>query len=404
MRRLVDKTVLAGLCLTLAVMDLHAVAVPFVAAMLAAVCGTTLFEWLRDPHRRAALAAGGLLAACVVPHLCWFLPLGAYDSMRLDRDGAARDGSGDPAPARTGRSAWAAARWLWLAPTAVTAACAAARRSPLAPSFLVALVLLTVVAALFGMSVRREDRLAHALPRIEDVARDVMRRQRSRIADGEEERAAAVRMATMAERTRIAREIHDNVGHLLTRAIMQTEAARVVADASGDEAGAARLAGIGATVDEAMTMVRRSVHDLEDAGTDVHAQIRAAASSFDAATAGFSVRLDDAIGQAPAPVARCLATVIREALSNVAHHSTADEVSVVLHDFPAFWQLVVQDNGGPAAGARTGAPRGMGLADIDARVRSLGGTATYGPYGAGWRVFASIPKAPWADTARKEQG
>ena len=36
--------------------------------------------------------------------------------------------------------------------------------------------------------------------------------------------------------------------------------------------------------------------------------------------------------------------------------------------------------------------RGMGLADIEARVRALGGTCTYGPNGPGWRVFASIPK------------
>lgn len=47
---------------------------------------------------------------------------------------------------------------------------------------------------------------------------------RSRIADIDEERAQSIRMATLGERTRIAREIHDNVGHLLTRAIMQAQA------------------------------------------------------------------------------------------------------------------------------------------------------------------------------------
>ena len=57
---------------------------------------------------------------------------------------------------------------------------------------------------------------------------DMLRRYRIRLADGSEERAAAIHTATVNERTRIARDIHDNVGHLLTRAIMQAEAGRLV--------------------------------------------------------------------------------------------------------------------------------------------------------------------------------
>ena len=58
------------------------------------------------------------------------------------------------------------------------------------------------------------------------MACEASRSVRSRIADIDEERAQSIRMATLGERTRIAREIHDNVGHLLTRAIMQAQAGR----------------------------------------------------------------------------------------------------------------------------------------------------------------------------------
>lgn len=88
-------------------------------------------------------------------------------------------------------------------------------------------------------------------------------------------------MATLGERTRIAREIHDNVGHLLTRAIMQAQAGRAVAEATDDEVAARGFTTLGETLDDAMTMVRRSVHDLEDDGTDFAAQIEAAVASFD---------------------------------------------------------------------------------------------------------------------------
>ena len=83
------------------------------------------------------------------------------------------------------------------------------------------------------------------------------------------------------ERTRIAREIHDNVGHLLTRAIMQAQAGKTVAKATNDTVAAQGFATLGATLDDAMTMVRRSVHDLEDDGTDFAAQIDDAVTSFD---------------------------------------------------------------------------------------------------------------------------
>ena len=216
----------------------------------------------------------------------------------------------------------------------------------------------------------------------------MLRRYRIRLADGSEERAAAIHTATVNERTRIARDIHDNVGHLLTRAIMQAEAGRLVAEA------ARGFAQIHDTADQAMTMIRRSVHDLEDDGTDFTAQIHAAAHAFDGA-ADFDVRLCNDIRTAPAPVARCLSAVIREAVSNVAHHSDAAQVSVLLREFPALWQLTVQDDGGRTPHAKAAAPRGMGLADIEARVRALGGTALCGPFNDGWRVFASTAEVLW---------
>lgn len=106
---------------------------------------------------------------------------------------------------------------------------------------------------------------------------------------------------------------------------------------------------------------------------------------------------------------------------------------MTLRDFPAFWQLVIQDPG-PAVsesdGSRTAAARpramrathvgsrlvadgvadmrgsadelmrGMGLADIESRVRALGGTAVCGPYEDGWRVFVSVPKKRWTMESR----
>ena len=72
---------------------------------------------------------------------------------------------------------------------------------------------------------------------------------------------------------------------------MQAQAGRAVAEATDDEVAARGFTTLGETLDDAMTMVRRSVHDLEDDGTDFAAQIEAAVASFDGISPDFSVSL-----------------------------------------------------------------------------------------------------------------
>ena len=235
---------------------------------------------------------------------------------------------------------------------------------------------------------------------IEDTERYRIRQLHGRINDLDEERAQATRMAHLSERTRIARDIHDNVGHLLTRAIMQIQAGRVVAQSKGDQSTERILDDVGKTLDEAMTTIRRSVHDLEDEGTDFASQMEDASS--EASMGRLKVDLNNGIETAPAPVCRCLATIVREALTNTVRHSSARSAQVILRDLPAFWQMVVQDDGGSQQSQPDS--RGMGLADMEARARALGGTANSGPNRQGWKVFVSLPKEPWSDHGTAEHG
>ena len=72
--------------------------------------------------------------------------------------------------------------------------------------------------------------------------------------------------ATLSERNRIAREIHDNVGHMLTRSILQTGAIKVI---NKDDRLEKPLAQLQSTLDTAMDSMRKSVHDLHDVGNVV---------------------------------------------------------------------------------------------------------------------------------------
>lgn len=422
MTGLLDKLLLTALCALLLVQWRGSVTAWDIAVMLTAVCCASVTEWLLVTMRFSwAWIPGCLMIACslVLPAFILVLPTVAFDARRLTgHPNAARDAHhrrAMPRPESWLRRIGGAVvlPYLWMVPLGWTLSSRPDWRTPG-----VVIALLATVAFLWGSSVHQRMLTGLRLNRIQDERRNSVRALQGQLSDAHEDRMAAAHTAMLNERTRIARDIHDNVGHLLTRAIMQSEASRVLAEARHDAVSEQSFADIHETLDEAMTMVRRSVHDLDDEGVDFAAWMADAARSTDRLRVDLRSTVDDA----PAPVARCFAAVIRESLSNAARHSMATQVAVVAQEFPAFWQLVIQDNGdavarrNPHGGGRSASTmdsrpvggstviphedhkdrRGMGLADIEARVRALDGVCSAGLYGDGWRVFVSIPKASFA--------
>ncbi|MGO1345644.1 MAG: sensor histidine kinase [Bifidobacterium psychraerophilum] len=430
MLRAVLKLLVWLICVVLGLMDDGGAFTPaLVAVMLMSLSASALSEWLL-PRWQAGLAPMCLAAAALVfPILMCALPLAACDAGlvlgRVGRDagpGAAYP-SDDSGYGRDPHSAFQGFRrcliWVMYGSWAIVALVLLVSDDTRAPLLRWAVMLLGALAFLCGLAVSSLRGMRLRLVRIEDAHRDALRRAHSDKLEMEAERSRSIHHATLLERTRIAREMHDSVGHLLTRGIMQAHASQFLAQSSDDQTALRGFADLETTIRDAMTMVRESVHDLEDQGNDFNAQIETAAHSLDthdASLAGAAggeaapqVDLENGISDAPAAVTRCFAMTIRESLSNTARHSDAGSVVIVLRDMPALWQLVVQDDGGRADAPRLGSgilrrrtalhggvdPRGMGLADIEARAQGLGGSALCGPYGNGWRVFVTIPKKPW---------
>ena len=199
-----------------------------------------------------------------------------------------------------------------------------------------------------------------------------------------------LRAAALAERTRIAREIHDGVGHLLTRLLLQVKALQVVhRDAPGvvDD-----LATLDDGLDEALDSMRRSVHALSDEGEELATSLNLLGLRCGIATVSVDCSTDT---EPPAAVARCVVAVVREALTNAARHGGARSARVAVTDYPAFWQVTVDNDGivpaegEPAAAGRGGS--GLGLRSMTERVEALGGRVRITPRPR-FTVFATIPK------------
>ncbi len=192
-----------------------------------------------------------------------------------------------------------------------------------------------------------------------------------------------VRIATLRERNRIAREIHDNVGHMLTRSLLQSGALIVI---NKDENMKEPLEELRSTLDSAMTSIRQSVHDLHDDSLDLKKIIEDSAA---AANDRFRVSLDYDIGSdAPTKIKLCIAGIVKESVSNAIKHSSGDKLDISVREHPAFYQLLIMDNGRADSIKETG----IGLKNMTDRAESVGGFISFTPSAEGFRVFASLPK------------
>ena len=192
-----------------------------------------------------------------------------------------------------------------------------------------------------------------------------------------------IRLATLRERNRIAREIHDNVGHMLTRSILQTGALQII---NHDETLKEPLLELKQTLDGAMTSIRTSVHDLHDTSIDLR---KAITDMADAVDERFDVSVNyDAGAHIPGEIKLCAAGIVKEGISNAVKHSNGSKIEIVFREHPAFYQLLINDNGS-AAGIGHG---GIGLRNMEDRAAAVGGRISFSPSESGFRIFMTIPK------------
>ena len=374
MNRLFDKSIVLACCIA-AAMGL-AVDARLVTAFCLGVIATSLAEVAQGERTRRVSEAGSyayIIAAVFVPPFVPFAPLALYDIARRVRR----------------EHAWIA---LSIGSVFTFALVADLRADELTARTLLLTTILSVAATLLSLRTAQLEREQQRMRRIRDELQERALALEARNRDLADRQDYEVELATLAERARIAREIHDNVGHQLTRASLQAEALRVV---HADEPGvAADFADVKRTVDEALQLVRTSVHALNDNAVDLSVQLERIVEGA-RSDGGPQIELEVMTEHAPANVANCFAAVLREALSNTMRHACAQTVTVRCMEHPSFYQLIVTDDGaGGVQASGRGATEGMGLASMRERIEALGGTFTAGPRAGdgGWRVSATVPK------------
>ena len=247
-----------------------------------------------------------------------------------------------------------------------------------------------VLAALLALRTTQEEATRTSLHAVRDDLREKVLTLQDTNARLLRAQDYELRAAALSERTRIAREIHDGVGHLLTRLLLQVKALRVIhQDAPGVVAD---LATLDDGLDEALDSMRRSVHALSDEGEELATSLNLLGSRCGIAAVSVDCSTDT---EPPVAVARCVVAVVREALTNAARHGSAHSARVAVTDYPAFWQVTVDNDGvvpdedESAVDGHGGS--GLGLRSMTERVEALGGRVRITPRPR-FTVFATIPK------------
>jgi signal transduction histidine kinase len=203
-------------------------------------------------------------------------------------------------------------------------------------------------------------------------------------------------LAVSRERNRMAREIHDTLGHYLTILAVQLETA-INLEERGDPRLHDELLEARRAAAECLAEVRQSVSALRPTDLSRSTLTEALARlvhEFAAALPETEIVLDaEGDVDALSPELRVtLYRCVQEALTNVRKHAQASKALVRLRVADDQAELTVLDNGQGVDDGSQASPSGFGLQGIRERIALVGGSVTAGPEpGGGWRVEATLP-------------
>src|SRR3954452_11942995 len=226
---------------------------------------------------------------------------------------------------------------------------------------------------------------------------------RERAERAEAERELLARDAVLTERTRIAREMHDAVGHRVSLMVLQAGAIEM---AAGDPDRVEQLAGqVQAAGRQALDELRQMVGVLRAGEGDDEAPLGPQPGLSDlprlveqSRDAGMTVELTGSLETSVDPVVgRAAYRIVQAALTNAGKHAPGAPVTVTV-EHPADWWGVRVVSGRPSGSVGQASSGGFGLVGLGERVRTLGGRLTAEPRLDGGFVVEAVLPAERAKT------
>ncbi len=203
----------------------------------------------------------------------------------------------------------------------------------------------------------------------------------------------------LAERARLARDLHDNIGHSVTVMVLQAESARRLLDTDPDAARAS-LETIGQTGRRAMSELDTVLAVLAEDATPVRkeptlADLPELLRRAEAAGMAIRAEVKDLDQAAEHPASAVAFRVVQESCTNALRHAKGCAAQVEIQVVDEWLVVEVRNATARLPPGQSSTEPGRGLAGLDERVRLAGGRLTAGPEpDGGWRVRAELPHEP----------
>jgi signal transduction histidine kinase len=217
------------------------------------------------------------------------------------------------------------------------------------------------------------------------------RRERLLLEQLREAQAGLADRARTEERIRIARELHDVIGHALTVSLLHLSSARLALEEE-PEAAKASLADAERLAQQSLAEVRAAVGLMRQSSSETApmpgtGDLDELVESLRRAGTPVTWQVTGEPATLTATVGLTIYRILQEALTNTARHAPGTHTSVLISVTTEGTTLVVESAGAPGRASVDG----TGLIGMKERAEAVGGRLTAGPWQGGWRVEAMIP-------------
>ncbi|MEG8178516.1 sensor histidine kinase [Nocardia terpenica] len=267
---------------------------------------------------------------------------------------------------------------LAIAAAALLSSCASLTVAQERPRMLLNLLVGTAVIGLMGWS-RRQARIS--------AEQNRLLLQQNRVIRAERDRAAA-----LAERGRIARDIHDVLAHTLGGLVMQLDAADALLEAGEVDRAADRVRASHRLAISGLEDARRVVGALRSEGIDLAAELLRLADEHRGAGGQVEVRTDTELRGIDAQAAVAITRAVQESLTNARKHAPGQPVSLSLRDEGDRLAVDITNPLAAQRGSLTGSGSGAGLLGMGERLAASGGTVEARKEDGRWTVRIRVPR------------
>lgn len=199
------------------------------------------------------------------------------------------------------------------------------------------------------------------------------------------DREKNIHIAILTERNRIARELHDSIGHALSSSILQVEALKII---STEDNVIENLNLLQKTLNNGMDDIRKSIHNLYNESFDLKSKIQDLCSEIPTIDVDITYKIEDELAY---DLKFDILSVVKEGITNCVKHSDATKLKISLLSQVNFYSITIKDNGSNFTESNSLLNKGIGLTSMNDIANKYNGFLNY-EFNDGFKIHLVLMK------------